>query len=112
MPAVDASQLFTRAIELDRAMHALAHPVRRFLLELIIIDGANAGDLAASAASMFGISPPRASQHLRILATAGLVEVTVDGPWRFYRLKSGSTDAVTRWLNALQGGASGRESGR
>lgn len=86
---------------LNRVMHALAHPVRRFLLELLIFDGAVAGDLSASAATNFGISRQRGSQHLRVLADAGIVEVTVDGTYRFHQLKRGSTAVVTRWIDAL-----------
>lgn len=101
MPYADPSERFANMVELDQVMHALAHPVRRFMLELIMFEGAYAGDLAASAAANFGISPQRGSQHLKVLVQAELVHVTADGSWRFHRLNRGSTDAVTRWLSAL-----------
>jgi DNA-binding transcriptional ArsR family regulator len=105
---VDLGAMLVESGALNKVMHALAHPVRRFILELIITEGAYAGDLAASAASNFGISTQRASQHLAVLADAGLVEVAADGTWRFYRLKPGSTDVVLRWLDALWAQGRGR----
>ncbi|WP_062210677.1 ArsR/SmtB family transcription factor [Demequina oxidasica] len=101
MRVANASERFAELIELDQVMLALAHPVRRFLLELIIIDGAYAGNLAASAATKFGISTQRGSQHLKVLENAGIVEVTVDGTWRHYRLEPGSTESVSRWISSL-----------
>ena len=83
---------------LQRVLHALAHPVRRYLLSIIGPDDASAGDLAGSAAAMFGISSARGSQHLRVLADAGLVDVVSDGLWRFYRPNPAGVTDLRAWL--------------
>lgn len=87
--------------QLDAVLTALAHPVRRYLLELLRHDGAAATDLGASAAEAFGISRSRASQHLQVLARAGLVEVHADATWRHYRFAPSSADVVVAWLDRL-----------
>ena len=87
--------------ELDAALHALAHPVRRGLLELLVVGEAAAGDLAASAAANHGISLSRASQHLAVLTAAGVVEVIVDGTWRWHRLSSHPGTIIPEWLAQL-----------
>ncbi|GIG53356.1 ArsR/SmtB family transcription factor [Demequina activiva] len=87
--------------QLDLVLHALAHPVRRHLLELLVVGDAAAGDLAASAAVNHGISRSRASQHLAVLAEAGLVDVVVDGTWRWHRLSRLPGAIVHAWLTQL-----------
>ena len=86
--------------DLDGALRALAHPVRRFLLELLVVGEAAAGDLAAPAAVTFGISTSSASQHLAVLVKADLLEV-VDGTWRWHRLSPGPGAIITAWLEQL-----------
>jgi DNA-binding transcriptional ArsR family regulator len=83
---------------LDLVIQALSSPVRRFLLELLEVDDATAGELAASAADNFGISLARASQHLQVLARAELVIATRDGTWRNYRRIPSSARPLTLWL--------------
>lgn len=92
------SDLFDDAFELDATFHALASPVRRYLIELLEPESAAAGDLAASAASMFGISASRVSQHLTVLDRAGLVVVETEGTWRYYDVERGSAAAAVEWL--------------
>ncbi|MDN4475974.1 metalloregulator ArsR/SmtB family transcription factor [Demequina sp. SYSU T00192] len=91
-----------RTERLDAILTALAHPVRRRLLELLEFGAATAGDLSASAADSFGISPARASQHLRVLAHAGLVDVMPDGTHRWYSLADGAADDIADWLARLR----------
>ena len=80
---------------------ALAEPARRFAMDLLVVGGAAAGDLAASISDTFGVSIARASQHLQTLARAGLVEVTVDGPWRWYTLPHSPGSPLIDWLHKL-----------
>jgi DNA-binding transcriptional ArsR family regulator len=87
--------------ELDAVLRALAHPVRRFLLELLVTGDAAAGDLAESAAANFGISRSRASQHLAVLVEADLLEVIVDGTWRWHRLSRSPGAIIPAWLAQL-----------
>jgi DNA-binding transcriptional ArsR family regulator len=88
--------------EIDRLARALADPARRFALDLLVVGGAAAGDLAASISDTFGVSTARASQHLQVLAQAGLVEVTVDGPWRWYSLPRSPGGQLIDWLRGLE----------
>ncbi|MCB2412680.1 helix-turn-helix domain-containing protein [Demequina sp. TTPB684] len=88
--------------ELDRVARALADPARRFALELLVVGGASAGDLAASLSDTFGISTARASQHLQLLAKAELVDVTADGPWRWYSLPRTVGRPLRDWLRGLE----------
>ena len=60
----------------------LAEPNRRRLLELLVGGERSAGDLAAH----FGVTRSAISQHLGVLARAGLVDSRKEGRHRFYRL--------------------------
>jgi DNA-binding transcriptional ArsR family regulator len=63
------------------ALEAIAHPGRRAMLRAVAHGEVAAGELAELA----GLKQPAASQHLRVLRDAGLVDVRVDGPRRLYR---------------------------
>jgi DNA-binding transcriptional ArsR family regulator len=60
---------------------AIAHPGRRTMLRVVMAREVPAGELA----NLVGLNQPAASQHLRVLRDAGLVDVRVDGPRRLYR---------------------------
>lgn len=60
---------------LDRTYGALAHPIRRTMLELLTAGALRVTDLAAP----FDVSLAAASKHVRVLETAGLVVRTVEG---------------------------------
>jgi DNA-binding transcriptional ArsR family regulator len=62
-------------------VEAIAHPGRRAMLRVVLDREVPAGELAA----LIGLKQPAASQHLRILREAGLVDVRVDGQRRLYR---------------------------
>jgi len=60
----------------------LAEPNRRRLLELL-----GGGELSVSVlAASFGVTRSAISQHLAVLARAGLVESRQEGRFRYYRL--------------------------
>ena len=84
--------------ELQRVLEALGHPIRRFVIGLLQVGGAYAGDLAASVTANFGISAARASQHLGVLARARLVSVVAEGNMRYYSLAEGSAKHLADWL--------------
>ena len=72
---------------LDRALHAIADPTRRRILQALR-DGAKdakarlcAGDIE----ERVRLSQPTISHHMAILTKAGLVEATKEGQWRWYR---------------------------
>lgn len=65
----------------EDALRALAHPGRRMMLQLVWDRERPASALAEAA----GLSKSAASQHLKILRDAGLVDVRVDATRRLYR---------------------------
>ncbi|HJW61993.1 MAG TPA: metalloregulator ArsR/SmtB family transcription factor, partial [Actinomycetes bacterium] len=66
----------------DETLRALAHPARRVMLELVWDAERSSSELAEAAA----LTRPAASQHLKVLRDAGLVQVRVDGNQRLYRV--------------------------
>ncbi|PZF79244.1 ArsR/SmtB family transcription factor [Jiangella anatolica] len=77
---------------MDDALRAVADPTRRAIMELVRDDERSAGDIAAR---FPGMSRPAVSQHLRVLADAGLVAVRRDGNRRLYALRpAGLADAA------------------
>jgi DNA-binding transcriptional ArsR family regulator len=69
------------------------------MLELVMDRERQAGELAA----LTGMKQPAASQHLRVLREAGLVEVRVDGPRRLYRVRFEALQALRSELDAFWG---------
>jgi DNA-binding transcriptional ArsR family regulator len=67
---------------MDEALRAVADPTRRAILRLVRDGEMPAGAIARHFPSM---SRPAVSQHLRVLADAGLVEMRPDGNHRLYR---------------------------
>ena len=88
---------------MDEALRAVADPTRRAILRLVRDDELPAGEIATRFPTM---SRPAVSQHLRVLADAGLVEVRPEGNRRLYRLRrEGLRDAATfveeMWSDSL-----------
>jgi DNA-binding transcriptional ArsR family regulator len=67
----------------DTALRAFAHPGRRRVLEALAHEERTSGALALEC----GWSKPAASQHLKVLREAGLVDVRADGNRRLYRTR-------------------------
>jgi DNA-binding transcriptional ArsR family regulator len=65
---------------------AMAHPVRRYLVELFAVYEAPVGELADMVCSGYGIGWPAVTRHLKILHRAGFVRVRDAWPNRYYRL--------------------------
>jgi DNA-binding transcriptional ArsR family regulator len=77
---------------MDEALRAVADPTRRAILHLVRDAELPAGEIATHFPSM---SRPAVSQHLRVLADAGLVDVRADGNRRLYRWRrEGLRDAA------------------
>lgn len=78
---------------MDDALKAVADPTRRAILSLVRDDELPAGEIASHFPSM---SRPAVSQHLKVLADSGLVDVRPDGNRRLYRWRrEGLRDAAT-----------------
>ncbi len=77
---------------------ALANPVRRRVLELLMESPRHAGALA----EQFDLSRPAVSEHLQVLRRAGLVREEVRGRERRYEIDAGPLTEVGAWLNPFE----------
>jgi len=68
---------------IDTVLQAIAEPRRRDILMLIRVNELASGDIAAH----FDVTRPAISQHLQVLAEAGLVSVRKDGTRRLYQAR-------------------------
>ena len=75
----------------------MAEPNRRRLLELLRGGEMTVTELAAH----FTVTRPAISQHLGVLAAAGLVEVRRDGKFRRYRVRPEGMAALRSSLDAF-----------
>ena len=80
---------------MDEALRALADPTRREILRLVHEDELAAGEIARHFPAM---SRPAVSQHLRVLAGAGLVAIRPSGNLRLYRWRPEGLSDVTAFL--------------
>ena len=88
----------------DDTLRALANPTRRAMLELVW----DAERSSSQIAQAVGATRPAASQHLKVLRDAGLVQVRVDGNQRLYRVDTGRLAEVRRALEGFWGARLGR----
>jgi len=77
---------------------AIAHPVRRQLLDMLAQTEHSVSELSAP----FAMSRPAISQHLRVLLDAGLVTENRQGRERRYQLQAERLLEVQRWLLSYQ----------
>ena len=80
----------------DVTLHALADPTRRAICQRLAHGRASIGQLAA----LFPISRPAVSQHVQVLAQAGLVE-TGDGRQRPYQLRAAPLLLLEDWITGV-----------
>jgi DNA-binding transcriptional ArsR family regulator len=83
---------------------ALAEPSRRQILDLLRGGERSVSDLVAR----LTLSQPGVSKHLKVLRTAGLVEVRPEGRQRWYRLRAQPLAEVDAWLEPYRAHWSGR----
>ncbi|MBF6335680.1 winged helix-turn-helix transcriptional regulator [Nocardia abscessus] len=83
---------------MDEVAGAIADPVRREIMELLVGARRTAGEIAGH----FAISRPAVSRHLRVLRESGLVHDELVGRERFYVLDTGPLSALTEWLARFQ----------
>ena len=80
-------------------LEAITHPGRRKMLRLVMDRELQAGELAELA----GMTQPAASQHLRVLREAGLVDVRIDGARRMYRVNFEAMGSLRSQLDEFWG---------
>jgi DNA-binding transcriptional ArsR family regulator len=84
----------------DTALRAFAHPGRRRVLEALAQEELTSGALALEC----GWSKPAASQHLKVLREAGLVDVRADGNRRLYRTRREGLAQLRAFLDEFWNG--------
>lgn len=82
----------------DETFAALAHPVRRHILDLLVEGERPVRTLAEP----FAMSRPAVSQHLRVLLDAGLVAERRAGRERFYSLEPERLHDAQEWLRTYE----------
>jgi DNA-binding transcriptional ArsR family regulator len=83
------------------AIEAIAHPGRRAILRLVLDRELPVSELA----DRVGVSQPAASQHLKVLRDARLVQGRVDGRRRLYRVDPEGLEQLRRELDDYWGPA-------
>lgn len=83
-----------RRPDLDAVFAALAHPIRRSIVERLSEGECTVGDLATP----HRVSPPAISKHLRVLEEAGLLEQRPDGRVRRCALKATPLSSAFSWI--------------
>ncbi len=81
-------------VDLDAVFAAIAHPIRRAILERLAGGECTVSDVAQPHA----VTAPAISRHLRVLEDAGLLEQTPDGRVRRCALKAAPLSAAFGWL--------------
>jgi DNA-binding transcriptional ArsR family regulator len=76
-------------------LSALADPTRRKVFELVRKQPRPVGALAEK----LPISRPAVSQHLKVLAGAGLVRASMDGTRRIYAVNPTGLEKLRRWID-------------
>src|SRR2546427_9736597 len=86
--------LKVQKVRLDDVFAALAHPIRRAIIERLAEGECTVGELAAP----HDVSLPAISQHLRALEEVGLLEQTHTGRVRRCALKATPLSAGVSWI--------------
>ena len=76
------------------ALSALSDPTRRRIVEMLASGPLTSGDIA----SLFDISAPAVSQHLKTLRAARLVSVRADAQRRIYELDGEGIGELSDWI--------------
>jgi DNA-binding transcriptional ArsR family regulator len=82
---------------MDLVLHAIAEPHRRQILRLLQGRELSSGEIAGH----FRVTRPAISQHLGVLAAAGLVSVRRDGTRRLYRTRPEGLDELRSFLEVF-----------
>jgi DNA-binding transcriptional ArsR family regulator len=85
-------------LPLDEVFVALAHPVRRSLLDSLASGEQPVNQLA----SAYKVSRPAISQHLRVLLDAGLIEGRREGRTNCYALRPQQLAIAYQWMRQYE----------
>src|SRR5258706_4304095 len=84
----------TREQTLDAVFHALAHPIRRSILNKLKRRGQQVTELADD----FDVSLNAVSKHLKVLESAQLIKRRVDGRVHLCSFNAERLKEIDRWL--------------
>ena len=79
---------------LSETFAALAHPIRRGILERLALGDASVGELAEP----FKVTPPAITKHLRILEDAGLLARRKNGSVHRCSISAAPMKDATDWI--------------
>lgn len=74
---------------------ALAHPIRRGIVERLADGPATVGDATAG----FGVSKPAISKHLKVLEESGVVSRVIDGRTHRLSLDREALEEAADWMD-------------
>ena len=77
------------------AFAALAHPIRRKIVERLSGGPASVGEVTCD----FGVSKPTISRHLKMLEEAGVVSRVIDGRYHRLALRPDSLAEASEWID-------------
>lgn len=76
------------------AFAALADPTRTEIVEALAVRPRTVNEVV----SMFSVTQPAISRHLKVLREAGLVRVVPEGKTRVYHLEPAPLQEIDQWL--------------
>lgn len=85
------------ATQVERALDALGDPTRRAVFKRLRKGNRSVREIADG----MSVSRPAVSQHLKVLKSAGLVVVRVEGTRRLYEVDPRGIEAIRNWLNGF-----------
>lgn len=87
----------SRPFSSESPFRAIAHPIRRRILELLHKGERSVNDLLSN----FNVSQPTLSRHLRVLHTCGILSVRRRGTHLMYRYAPHTLDQVRQWMKSV-----------
>jgi DNA-binding transcriptional ArsR family regulator len=82
---------------IERAFDALGDPTRRAIFRRVRKGNRSVRQIADG----MDVSRPAVSQHLKVLKSAGLVMVQIDGARRLYGIDPTGIEALKEWLDGF-----------
>jgi len=89
--------MMATAQRIERAFDALGDPTRRAIFRRVRKGNRSVREIADG----MDVSRPAVSQHLKILKSAGLVVVQIDGARRLYGINPTGIEALREWLDGF-----------
>jgi DNA-binding transcriptional ArsR family regulator len=84
-------------INAERTLDALGDSTRRLVFKRLRQGTRSVGEIAEG----LDVSRPAVSQHLKVLRTAGLAVVRVEGTRRLYAIDTRGIEALRSWLDGF-----------